>query len=94
MLLPVAQNDRTTASITTLAEILKRRGVAHCAIIDKPFLAQAGSGGTPAGHRVFSAQGLDVWQKDVFDFPDRYLRPASTGMSGGTNSSNPAWSEP
>jgi len=40
-LLMVAQNDRTTDSITTLAEIYKKRGVPHRMVIYEPFTPQS-----------------------------------------------------
>jgi dienelactone hydrolase len=73
MLLQVAQNDRTTASITTLAEIFKRRGISHRAVIYDPFKPQRGDPDTPPGHRVFSAEGMHVWENDVLEFLGRYL---------------------
>lgn len=73
-LLLVAENDRTTASITTLGEIFKKRGVAHQMVIYGPFLPQPQTfaSGTP-GHQLFSAQGVNVWQGDVLEFLSRYL---------------------
>jgi len=70
-LLQVAENDRTTASITTVGAILERRGVAHRTMVYAPFLpAQPG---VAVGHRLFSAQGLSVWQGDVLAFLGRHL---------------------
>jgi dienelactone hydrolase len=73
-LLLVAENDRTTASITTLGEILKKRGVAHRMVIYESFTPQERTfaGGAP-GHRLFSEQGMNVWQGDVLEFLGRYL---------------------
>ena len=73
-LLLVAENDRTTASITTLGEIFKKRGVAHQMVIYGPFppQPQTFASGAP-GHRLFSAQGVNVWQEDVLAFLGRYL---------------------
>lgn len=72
-LLMVAQNDRTTASITTLADIYKERGIPHRTVIYEPFVPQQGSAGVAPGHMVFSSQGVQVWQKDALEFLDRYL---------------------
>jgi len=69
----VAENDRTTDSITALAEIYKRRDVAHRAVIYEPFSPQGPASDTPPGHRVFSAQGVKTWGNDVVDFLGRYL---------------------
>ena len=79
-LLLVAQNDRTTASITTLADIFKKRGVPHRMVVYEPFTPQQGGGAAPApGHMVFSAQGTYVWERDVLEFLGRYLGATSTG---------------
>jgi carboxymethylenebutenolidase len=75
-LLQVAENDRTTASITTVGAILERRGVAHQTIVYAPLLpAQPG---VAVGHRLFSAQGLSVWQGDVLAFLGRHLAASVT----------------
>ncbi len=84
-LLQVAQNDRTTDSITTLGEIFKKRGVPHQVIVYEPFTPQQaswpGQFNTAPGHEVFRAQGMHVWEKDVLQFLARYLGPASTGAT-------------
>jgi len=71
-LLMVAQNDRTTASITTLALILKERNIPHRMIIYEPFTPSRGGAAAP-GHAVFSAQGIGVWQRDVLQFLAEHL---------------------
>jgi len=76
-LFQVAENDRTTASITTVAEIFNKRGVSHRVTIYDPFNPQRVSQ-TPPGHRVFSAEGMYVWKKDVLEFLDRYLSAPSS----------------
>jgi hypothetical protein len=75
----VAENDATTDSITTLAEIYKRRGIPHRVVIYQPFTPQQGDVSVGPGHRVFSAQGMPVWEKDVLEFLGRYLGATSTG---------------
>jgi dienelactone hydrolase len=83
-LLLVAQNDRTTASITTLADIFTKRGVPHRMVIYEPFTPQQVSRTAPApGHMVFSAQGMHVWERDVLEFLGRYLGATSTGTPSG-----------
>jgi dienelactone hydrolase len=84
-LLMVAQNDRTTDSITTLAEIYKKRGVPHRMVIYEPFTPQstARAATEAPGHDVFRAHGVHVWEKDVLEFLARYLGAASTGAHGG-----------
>lgn len=77
-LLMVAANDRTTASITALAEILKSRGVAHRMVIYDAFTPAQGRPGA-AGHAIFSAQGAHLWEKDVVEFLDRHVASAKSG---------------
>ena len=69
----VAANDRTTSSITTLADIYKARGIPHRAVIYEPFTPTQGRPAAP-GHAVFSAQGTAVWEADVVQFLDRHLK--------------------
>jgi dienelactone hydrolase len=91
-LLLVAQNDRTTASIITLAEIFKKRGVPHRMVVYEPFTPQqAGGAITAPGHMVFSAQGTHVWERDVLEFLGRYLGATSMGAPSGAG---PATSQP
>jgi len=86
-LLMVAQNDRSTDSITTLGEIFKKRGVPHRVIVYEPFTPQQvswpGEFNTAPGHEVFRAQGMHVWEKDVIEFLARYLGSASTAAPRG-----------
>jgi dienelactone hydrolase len=69
----VANNDRTTSSVTTLAEIFEKRGVPHRMLIYESFTPTQGYGGAAPGHAVFSAQGVSVWESDVVQFLGRYL---------------------
>jgi dienelactone hydrolase len=78
----VAENDATTDSITTLAAIYKRREIPHRMVIYQPFTPQQGDVSAGPGHRVFSAQGVHVWEKDVLEFLGRYLGATSTGTPG------------
>lgn len=71
-LLMVAQNDRTTSSVTTLAEVFRKRDVPYRLVIYEPF-TPAGGTGAPPGHAVFSAQGVSVWERDVAQFLGQYL---------------------
>ena len=92
-LLLVAQNDRTTASITTMAEIFKKRGVPHRMVIYEPFTPpQAGGAATVTvgvpfnsapGHLVFTAQGMHVWERDVLEFLACFLGAVFTGAPSG-----------
>ena len=68
----VAANDRTTSSITTLADIYKSRGLVHRAVVYPPFTPTEGQPRVP-GHAVFSAQGMAVWEADVVQFLSLHL---------------------
>jgi dienelactone hydrolase len=73
-LLLVAENDRTTASITAVGEALARRGVTHRVVIYPPFAPREPSLADRApGHQVFSARGVAVWERDVLEFLASYL---------------------
>ena len=94
-LLLVAQNDRTTASITTLGEIFKKRGVPHRMVVYEPYMPQQLGGAaavtvgiplnTAPGHLVFTAQGMHVWERDVLEFLARYLGAAPAGAPSGAD---------
>lgn len=71
----VAENDRTTSSIRTLAEIFKTRGVAHRMVIYEPFRPAQGIRTGAPGHLLFSEQGASVWEGDLLQFLGRYLAP-------------------
>ncbi len=85
-LLLVAQNDRTTASITTLADSFTQRGVPHRLVLSEPFTPpQGGGAATAPGHMVFSAHGTHVWARDVLAFLGRSLGATSTGTPSGAD---------
>src|SRR5882724_754795 len=69
----VARNDRTTASVTTLADVFKKRDVPHRLVIYEPFTPSQGGRAAP-GHALFSSQGVSLWENDVIEFLGRYLR--------------------
>jgi len=69
----VAKNDRTTASVTTLADVFKKRNVPHKLVIYEPFTPSQGGRVAP-GHAIFSSQGASLWENDVAEFLGRYLR--------------------
>jgi dienelactone hydrolase len=75
----VASNDRTTSSITTLADVYKARGIPHRAVIYD----------TTLGHALFSPRGAAVWEADVVQFLGRHLSAAADttlmGMRLGTD---------
>ncbi|HKW93732.1 MAG TPA: prolyl oligopeptidase family serine peptidase [Methylomirabilota bacterium] len=72
-LLLVAQNDRTTASITAVGDVLQRRGIPHRVVIYPPFAPRRTLGGEAPGHQVFGAQGMSVWEADVLEFLGRHV---------------------
>lgn len=69
----VARNDRTTSSVTTLADIFKKRNVPHKLVIYEPFTASQAGRAAP-GHALFSSQGASLWESDVIEFLGRYLK--------------------
>jgi len=69
----VAKNDRTTLSITTLAEIFKTRDIPHRMVIYEPFTPVQGIRVAALGHALFSEQGASVWESDLVQFLGRYL---------------------
>jgi len=73
VLLMVAQNDRTTASITTLARALQARNPATEMIIYPPFIPSRNPGNIAPGHLIFSEQGSATWENDVRSFFAKYL---------------------
>jgi dienelactone hydrolase len=81
VLLMVAQNDRTTASITTLATSLQAQNPATELIIYPPFTPGRNPGNIAPGHLIFSEQGSAIWESDVRGFFAKYL-------GGGTSSGN------
>jgi dienelactone hydrolase len=76
VLLMAAQNDRTTASITTLATALRSHDPAAELIIYPPFTPSQNPGNIPPGHLIFSEQGSTIWQNDVRAFFAKYLGAA------------------
>jgi dienelactone hydrolase len=72
-LLLVARNDRTTASITSVAGVFKRRGITHRQIIYEPGAPHHGDASIEFGHRLFAAQGTKVWEADVVEFLERHV---------------------
>lgn len=69
----VAKNDRTTSSVTTLADIFRRRELAHKLAIYEAF-TPARPGGAAPGHALFSSQGVRLWENDVIEFLGRYVK--------------------
>ena len=78
VLLMVAQNDRTTASITTLAVALQAQNPATELIIYPPFTPSRNPRNTAPGHLIFSEQGAAIWENEVRSFFAKHL---SNGIS-------------
>jgi dienelactone hydrolase len=73
VLLMVAQNDRTTASITTLATALQAQNPATELIIYPAFTPNRNPRNSAPGHLIFSEQGSAIWENDVRGFFAKYL---------------------
>lgn len=73
VLLMVAQNDRTTASITALASALQAQNPATELIIYPPFTPSRNPRNTAPGHLIFSEQGSAIWENDVRRFFAKHL---------------------
>jgi dienelactone hydrolase len=69
----VAKNDRTTSSVTTLADIFKKRDAPHKLVIYEAFTPSQ-PGRVAPGHALFSSQGASLWEKDVIEFLGHYLK--------------------
>jgi hypothetical protein len=80
-LLMVAQNDRTTASITTLASALQEQNPATEVIVYPPFFPSPNPRGNPPGHVLFSDQGIAIWANDVRAFLAKHLGHGISGES-------------
>jgi len=73
VLLMVAENDRTTASVTTLAGVLRERNPAAELIVYPPFTPASNPRGVPPGHLLFSYEGAAIWESDVRAFLAKHL---------------------
>jgi len=73
VLLMVAQNDRTTASITTLASALQAQNPATELIIYPAFTPSHNPRNIAPGHLIFSEQGYAIWENDVRSFFAKHL---------------------
>jgi dienelactone hydrolase len=78
VLLMVAQNDRTTASITSIANILQAHNPTTELIVYPPFGPSRNPRNIAPGHLLFSEEGSPVWESDVRGFFAKYL---GTGAS-------------
>jgi dienelactone hydrolase len=84
VLLMVAENDRTTASVTTLASTLRAQNPATELIIYPPFTPSRNPGNIAPGHLIFSEEGSTIWENDVRTFFAKHLGGgAPRGSEGG-----------
>jgi dienelactone hydrolase len=63
-----AQNDATTAAVTTCAAALAKNGVPHQLKIYPPFNGGETSGHIAPGHLIFGMKGVDIWFNDALAF--------------------------
>src|SRR6266567_1541994 len=83
VLLMVAQNDRTTASVTTLASTLRAHNPATELIIYPPFTPSRNPGNIAPGHLIFSEEGSSIWENDVRTFFAKHLGGGAPRRSEG-----------
>jgi len=70
----VAKNDRTTAAVTTVASIFEKRHLPHRLVVYEPFNPPVAGHADAPGHLIFSMYGASIWESDVVQFLDRYLK--------------------
>ena len=68
----VAENDRTTQSVKAVVEEAQKHGGNAKLIVYPVFTPRERSDVAP-GHMIFSAQGAQLWQRDVKEFLAAYL---------------------
>ena len=73
----VAKNDRTTSSVTTLDAIFEKRHLPHQLVIYEPFNPPVAGHADAPGHLIFSMYGASIWESDVVQFLDKYLKKTS-----------------
>jgi len=64
----VAENDRTTESVTAVVSQAKKHGAAARLIVYPVFKPRENPGDIAPGHMIFSVQGVGLWESDVKDF--------------------------
>jgi dienelactone hydrolase len=70
----VAKNDRTTAAVTTPAAIFEKRRLPNRLVVYEPFNPPVAGHADAPGHLIFSMYGASIWEKDVVQFLDQYLK--------------------
>jgi carboxymethylenebutenolidase len=69
-----AKNDATTDSVTTLAAAMQKAGRPLEIKIYPAFTPTRNPGDIPAGHLIFSDQGVDIWRQDALRFFNKVLQ--------------------
>jgi len=77
VLLMDAKNDRTTDAVTQLAKIFEKNSTPNQLILYDSFQPSQNQDHIAPGHLIFSLQGYTIWQDDVRNFFERYLRAAA-----------------
>jgi dienelactone hydrolase len=76
MLCMAAKNDATTENATKICDAAKSHGVEADVIIYPAFTpTEPVNSFVPAGHLIFSPQGVDLWSRDALTFLAKYLKP-------------------
>lgn len=73
----VAKNDRTTSAVTTPAGIFEKRGLPNRLVIYDAFNPPVAGHADAPGHLIFSMYGASIWESDVVQFLDKYLKKTS-----------------
>jgi dienelactone hydrolase len=74
VMLMVAENDRTTNSITEVAAAMRTANRPHEVKIYPPFRPREASLPLAPGHAIFGADGVSIWRNDAVGFFNRRLR--------------------
>jgi dienelactone hydrolase len=69
----VAENDRTTRSVKVVVEEAKKHGSRAALIVYPAFKPQQNPGGVAPGHMIFSAQGGQIWERDLKEFLEKEM---------------------
>jgi dienelactone hydrolase len=64
----VAENDRTTKSVKVVVEEAKKHGSRATLIVYPAFKPHENPSGVAPGHMIFSAQGVQIWERDLREF--------------------------
>ena len=64
----VAENDRTTKSVKVVVDEAKKHGDKGRLIVYPAFKPRENPNGIAPGHMIFSADGIQIWERDLKDF--------------------------